>query len=469
MIPFDIGDPANPNAPYTPGRPITLPGSTARLIAINDSPYQILLQFGGLGNAGGVNFKVPSGVARIFPVQANAQQVSWMIDQSLAPATAVISDLTLETYTLGEELPNQYPIVRQISVGNSIVTNTSPANALEQDLLTPFVVYGLVCTKNGAHANQLDMTNGLALIRQADSSVGRVAPTTQSFLTSTPSATYFLDLNPDGTFSWGTTHSTQTNYLTICQVTTDVSANIATVTDARRLFTNFLNGMLGTIFIPTQLNVQDAVSPIQAVLSSAPVSDTVGIYLNVSGDTRNRAQLYVRGADGYGGLAGGPGGATAATAHLYAQATGWVMQEALAGLGGQASAGSFGAPVIVAQALDVHVTATTVQTIVSWTPPAAGLYRVSAAFTWANAVNTGVTLQLTWGDPHGSATAGSYFLRADTDGFLNNMSYIAPGPAATATLPITISAGTGAPIKVIFQDGAGTPNDFVSVLVERLA
>ena len=125
MIPFDIGDPASPNAGFAAGTPITLPGSTAKIIAINDTPYQILLTFSGLS---GTPYKVPSGWARILPVAANQQQVTWTIDKSLSPSLALISDLTLECYMVGEELPTMHPIIRQIGGSVKAVSATQVQN-----------------------------------------------------------------------------------------------------------------------------------------------------------------------------------------------------------------------------------------------------------------------------------------------------------------------------------------------------
>lgn len=61
--------------------------------------------------------------------------------------------------------------------------------------------------------------------------------------------------------------------------------------------------------------------------SSAPASDSQGVGISVTGDTSNRIALYVRGADGYGGVMGGAGGTS--TAHLHTNSSGWVIDESL--------------------------------------------------------------------------------------------------------------------------------------------
>ena len=136
---------------------------------------------------------------------------------------------------------------------NMSIQYLEAVNSFEQDLFTPFV-YGagsFVATKDGTNASQLDVTAGVAFLLQSDSTLRRRAPTssTQS-TTGHPSTTLYLDLNPDGTWSWGTSHSGVSGHLTIASVTTDSSANIAVVSDARTLNTTLLPGMSGALFLP---------------------------------------------------------------------------------------------------------------------------------------------------------------------------------------------------------------------------
>lgn len=135
---------------------------------------------------------------------------------------------------------------------NFLETQYSEATlSLQHDLLTAFVHNGLVPTKDGTTLNQLDVSSGTAYVAQADNTRrNRTFSTTSTFTTSVASTTYYLDLNPDGTWSWGTAHSAQANYLTICTVTTDASANIATVTDTRTLNPTLLTGINGTLALP---------------------------------------------------------------------------------------------------------------------------------------------------------------------------------------------------------------------------
>lgn len=135
---------------------------------------------------------------------------------------------------------------------NNLETQYTEATlSLEQDLFSAFVLNGLVATKDGTTASQLDITAGVAFLLQTDSTLRRRAPTssTQS-CSGHPSTTLFLDLNPDGTWSFGTAHSGTANYLPIAQVTTDASANILTVTDERTMTPSLLPGASAALSVP---------------------------------------------------------------------------------------------------------------------------------------------------------------------------------------------------------------------------
>jgi hypothetical protein len=107
---------------------------------------------------------------------------------------------------------------------------------LAQDIFASgFVLSGMVASKNATVPNQLDVTAGACYVQQANGGLRRFTPAAASFTTSLASAIYYLDFQPDGTYSWGTAHSAQAGYLPIAEVTTDTAGNIATVTDKRPL------------------------------------------------------------------------------------------------------------------------------------------------------------------------------------------------------------------------------------------
>jgi hypothetical protein len=103
-----------------------------------------------------------------------------------------------------------------------------------------FVFSGLLASKNASTATQLDITSGTAYLKQAaDSSYRRRAISSTTKTTVTINTTYYLDLNPDGTYSWATSHSATANYIPIAEVTTDGSGNISTVKDKRTLTASY--------------------------------------------------------------------------------------------------------------------------------------------------------------------------------------------------------------------------------------
>ena len=124
--------------------------------------------------------------------------------------------------------------------------------SFERDLFTPFVFSGLVCTKDLSIANQLNVTAGVAFLRQnSDNTLRRQTPVSSTQTTATPSTTYYLFLKTDGTFQWGPSSSGPSNSIAICQATTDGSGNINVVTDVRQLTTTFLSGFAGLVTMPT--------------------------------------------------------------------------------------------------------------------------------------------------------------------------------------------------------------------------
>ena len=167
------------------------------------------------------------------------------------------------------------------------------SNTFEQYLVQPFVFSGLVCTKDGTTANQLDVTAGVAFLTQTDSTVryrAFAASTGGQFTTSAISATYYLDANADGTWSFATSHSAAANYLSICQVVTDASGNISTVTDERVTTINFFNGALASgMSINGNAVVTSAGGSLS--LSSLTVSGTATF------DTAPLSQVTLSGAD----------------------------------------------------------------------------------------------------------------------------------------------------------------------------
>ena len=129
-------------------------------------------------------------------------------------------------------------------------------------------------------------------------------------------------------------------------------------------------------------------------------------------------------------------------------------------LGGQAAAGSFGAPVIVASVFNQNVTTTAQVTLVSMSVPA-GVYRFSG---WLS-VNNGTQPQKIKFQFNGNSlpiftsATGVVVLDGVNDSLFNSF-YV--------SWPL-VSDYSATTLTVTYQDPGGTPNDNVSVIVERLA
>ena len=147
----------------------------------------------------------------------------------------------------------------------------------------------------------------------------------------------------------------------------------------------------------------------------------------------------------------------------------------VASLGGQTSAGILGAPVIIAQAVHVHVTATTVQTILTISAPATALYRVSGYIYLNNGTQPqSITFGPQFTDPDAGVQNGADIItqrELSTGGFTVPTTAGANSPynnGIIACAPYVFYAKAGTNINVVYQDPANTPNDFVSALLERL-
>ena len=175
----------------------------------------------------------------------------------------------------------------------SWINGTTPANAtnlnhletqaldvlsgLNPDLFTAFVYSGCVCTKDGTIANQLDIAAGRAYVTQTDGTLALIVVIADNTHTTvTPSTTYHLYLQPDGTWYWSTSNAPQANSLAMCSVTTDGSGNINVVTDLRQLITTFLPNAAGGVFpgkVAQVLRDLVTLTSEQTVLSYTPTAN----------------------------------------------------------------------------------------------------------------------------------------------------------------------------------------------------
>jgi hypothetical protein len=132
-------------------------------------------------------------------------------------------------------------------------------NSFGPDAVRAFVLSGGVGTIHGGLPKQMDVTQCIYYAFQtADTpqTYRRQVVNATNFTTATPSTTYFLDYNFDGTTSWGTAHSGTPNYVSIASVTTDGSGNISVITDVRPTNLDLFVAAVGRLkfggsFIPT--------------------------------------------------------------------------------------------------------------------------------------------------------------------------------------------------------------------------
>ena len=271
------------------------------------------------------------------------------------------------------------------------VNGTTPANAtnmnhletqaldvlsgLNPDLFTAFVLSGITCTKDGTIANQLDIAVGRAYAKQSDGTLALiVVAADNTHTTSAISSTYYLYLQPDGTWYWSTTNAPAANSLFIAQVTTDASGNILAVTDKR--------------------------------------------------------------------------------------------------------AGSLGVPMNVASPTEFNVTTTVLQNpLYQFTVPVQGFYRVSGHLYKHAGANSYVLLRVEYPGVHSGAPVLDSFMSISGGSGITNVMAL-QGSSSAAQLPDgeyglygpTFLAAYGTThINIAYQDVSGTPNDYIYIVIERLA
>ena len=447
---------------------VSLPGnmgSVSYLKLINASPYLLLVT----NLLGGQDYMQP-GEANVWPVPGLSTTVQVTPQQfGISPAIIPSTVLVVTWYLDGEQPNGNYPVnFNTISfLGSSVTTNASTPNSINQDEWTPFVLQGLTAAKDGTNANRLDVASGVAWLRQSDQSLGRQALNATTFTTVQINSTYFLDLTPDGTYSFATSHSGQPNYLPIAQVTTDASGNILVVTDERVTATTLLSSMIGTLNLPGAINVGSGgngllnvsgdvamessrgLNAILNILQYHPAAQAFG-YLWQTWDGANAHNSFA-----VGGNFAGP--------YTYIGPQGNIAQVNL-----QPTVGSLGVPVIVAQAINSHVTTTGSHAILSFTPSATGLYRVSGSGSYGNNTVQSIAIQVQYHDPN-LATPTMNFYELGRGLFLNGASATLSPNTSLALAPMTIYAASGSAISCFYNDPPGTPNDFISFVIERLS
>lgn len=133
-----------------------------------------------------------------------------------------------------------------------------------EQLNAGYVVSGGTAVKDDTNLSQLNYAYATAYLKQIDGSYLVKTTTPANFFTSYYNSTYYLDLNPDGTYSWGIVHSSQVNYLPILEVTTNGTGQILAITDKAQRYPkksyvhvgrNMLAVIDGNTWVPMGWNV----------------------------------------------------------------------------------------------------------------------------------------------------------------------------------------------------------------------
>ncbi len=224
---------------------------------------------------GSAILQIKEGVAASSPIEPSADPnftKLYAVNIAANQATVVSSNI-IDRRTL-------VPLnVDGSQITNFAGVNQTYINSVVSDIFgnTSVVLSGGVATKDATVATQLDVTstdvyfaNGLR--------VSFAASQNGQFVTSVASTTYYLDYNSDGTFSFGTSHSIKTGYVSIAQVTTDSSGNILTVTDERPLIVHLLN-TTNEIYIGGSLVTGESVDTPELIVSGLPGATTPSRYV----------------------------------------------------------------------------------------------------------------------------------------------------------------------------------------------
>lgn len=164
------------------------------------------------------------------------------------------------------------------------------------------------------------------------------------------------------------------------------------------------------------------------------------------------------------------GGAEQLLAQIRIQDAAVQLQGGFIRVSGITTAGSFGVPPIIAQVLRTVITDTSAHTILSFTIPANGVYRISGAIDDGNpTANNKPRITYNWLDTGGFADGGTA-PSTSTAGFVNlDGAHTFPANfGAIGIMPIVAQMNAGA-FSVVFQDTVATPNDTISIILERLA
>lgn len=147
------------------------------------------------------------------------------------------------------------------------------------------------------------------------------------------------------------------------------------------------------------------------------------------------------------------------------------ITKAITSVGGTLTSGAFGVPIIVAQnAGGTSVVTTGDHIILTFTPPARGLYRVSGYLEAHITVASAIVVRFTYEDDSGVNTA--YLATSSTGAtnpvLMNGGTSFLPGSLAAPLDSLTVLAKPTSNIICHYNSPSGAPNDGIWFLIEQL-
>lgn len=143
-----------------------------------------------------------------------------------------------------------------------------------------------------------------------------------------------------------------------------------------------------------------------------------------------------------------------------------VSLNSIKSMNGTTAAGPLWVP--VQTSIRQHITSTGLTNIISFSAPITGLYRISANFNKRNATSAAVTFEFTYTDPDDSSSH-TIHLSADIAGTYTNFAgSTTVGSAVAHCFVVEFPATVSTTISCQYNDPSGTPNDFVSAVIECL-
>lgn len=155
---------------------------------------------------------------------------------------------------------------------------------------------------------------------------------------------------------------------------------------------------------------------------------------------------------------------------IYPNGGGILHAGPLVGIGGQFTVGSYGVPMIVAEALNVNTTGSGDHVILTYAPGNNGIYRVSG---YAEALHSGgnqaIIARCTFGDDNGTPTQYMRTQGAGNNPILMNGSTSFGTAVSFAFDPVSIYAKTGTNIICHWNNPDASANDNTWFVIEKLS